>query len=139
MRSEVPKFIEVEDKIVGQFTWKQFLYLCGGIGAVLIAQHFIKNLFWAIIVTSPIIAVVLALVFYKVNGQNFSIILQAAVGYYFRQKLYKWRVTKPTLDKTTPKKIDVGQSVDEVKAKQKEADKAERISDVSWGLDVLDR
>ena len=33
MRFEVPQFIEVEDKIFGPFTWKQFIYLAGGAGA----------------------------------------------------------------------------------------------------------
>jgi len=32
MRFEVPQFIEVEDKIFGPFTWKQFIYLMGGEG-----------------------------------------------------------------------------------------------------------
>ena len=32
MRFEVPQFIEIEDKIFGPFTWKQFVYLGGGIG-----------------------------------------------------------------------------------------------------------
>lgn len=128
MRSEVPKFIEVEDKIFGPFTWKQFLYLLGGAGAILIAQHFIKNLFWAIIVTSPITATALALTFYKVNGQSFSIILQAAIQYYFKQKLYKFgRVKKEK------KEIMMVEKIEEA------PDKSARIEDVSWGLDVLDR
>ncbi len=32
MRFEVPQFIDVEDKIFGPFTFKQFLYLAGGAG-----------------------------------------------------------------------------------------------------------
>ena len=32
MRFEVPQFIEIEDKIFGPFTWKQFVYLAGGVG-----------------------------------------------------------------------------------------------------------
>lgn len=132
MRFEVPKFIEVEDKIFGPFTWKQFLYLLGGAGSILIAQHFIKNMFWAVIVTSPITAIALALTFYKTNGQSFSIILKAAVQYYFKQKLYVWKADrlKSRNEKTESKK--------EVKTEPVN-DKEARIDDVSWGLDVLDR
>lgn len=132
MRFEVPKFIEVEDKIFGPFTWKQFLYLLGGAGSILIAQHFIKNMFWAVIVTSPITAIALALTFYKTNGQSFSIILKAAVQYYFKQKLYVWKADRL---KSRNEKIESKKEVKTEPVNDKEA----RIDDVSWGLDVLDR
>ncbi len=136
MRFEVPKFIEFEDKIFGPFTWKQFLYLCGGAGSLLIAQHFLKDIFWSIIVTSPIIAISLALTFYKINGQDFAVILKASVQYFFRQKLYIWKAKKPEKKKsaTGPIVPTNNESVASA-AERKEA----RIDDVSWGLDVLDR
>ncbi|MFM2424198.1 MAG: hypothetical protein RLZZ70_589, partial [Candidatus Parcubacteria bacterium] len=31
MQFEVPQFIEIEDKIFGPLTWKQFLYVGGGL------------------------------------------------------------------------------------------------------------
>ena len=37
MRFEVPQFIEIEDKIFGPLTWKQFIYLAGGAGFGVIA------------------------------------------------------------------------------------------------------
>ncbi|MBP6912446.1 MAG: PrgI family protein [Candidatus Pacebacteria bacterium] len=136
MRFEVPKFIEFEDKIFGPFTWKQFLYLCGGAGSLLIAQHFIKDIFWSIIVTSPIIATALALTFYKVNGQNFSIILKASIQYFFRQKLYVWKAAKP--EKKKPESA-IAKPVTNESESSATARKEARIDDVSWGLDVLDR
>jgi hypothetical protein len=136
MRFEVPKFIEFEDKIFGPFTWKQFLYLCGGAGSLLIAQHFLKDIFWSIIVTSPIIVVSLALTFYKVNGQNFDVILKASVQYFFRQKLYVWKAKKPEKKKLEP--INQPQ-INKEPIIDSEEKKEARIDDVSWGLDVLDR
>jgi hypothetical protein len=136
MRFEVPKFIEFEDKIFGPFTWKQFLYLCGGAGSLLIVQHFLKDFFWSIIVTSPIIAISLALTFYKVNGQNFAVILKASVQYFFRQKLYIWKAKKPEVQKNDRKtNTPISNESLSSAAERKEA----RIDDVSWGLDVLDR
>ena len=32
MQFQVPQFLDVEDKIVGPFTIKQFIYLAGGVG-----------------------------------------------------------------------------------------------------------
>lgn len=134
MRFEVPQFIEFEDKIFGPFTFKQFLYLLGGAGAVFIANRFTQNLFWAIIFSSPIIIISLMLVFYKVNGQNFSVILQAAIGYFFRQKLYVWKETKK---KPSDKKQEQNKIPQQIEVKK--IDKESRIKDVAWGLDVLDK
>lgn len=133
MRFEVPQFIEVEDKIFGPFTFKQFLYLCGGAGSVFLANRFTKDFFWAIIVSSPIVTISLLLTFYKVNGQKFSVILQSAIGYYFRQKLYVWKESRKKNSenkKTETQKIEVKKDL---------PNKEGRIKDVSWGLDVLDR
>ena len=33
MQFQVPQFIEVEDKIFGPLTFKQFVYMTGGVGA----------------------------------------------------------------------------------------------------------
>ena len=43
MRFEVPQFIEIEDKIIGPLTWKQFIYLAGGVGALLILYYLIDS------------------------------------------------------------------------------------------------
>lgn len=137
MRFEVPKFIEFEDKIFGPFTWKQFLYLGGGVGSILIAQHFTQSFFWAIIITSPITAIALALTFYKINGQEFSVILKAAVQYYFKQKLYIWNGKQ--LKNKQPNATETQNSVAETVTDETLVDKTPRIKDVSWGLDVLDR
>ncbi|TSC61742.1 MAG: SsrA-binding protein, partial [Parcubacteria group bacterium Athens0416_74] len=32
MQFQVPQFIEVEDKIVGPLTFKQFVFIAGGLG-----------------------------------------------------------------------------------------------------------
>jgi hypothetical protein len=36
MHYQVPQFIEIEDKIFGPLTLKQFIYLAGGVGLCLI-------------------------------------------------------------------------------------------------------
>jgi hypothetical protein len=43
MRFQVPQFIEVEDKIFGPLTVKQFIYLAGGAGLVFILYHFLPT------------------------------------------------------------------------------------------------
>lgn len=90
MRFEVPQFIEVEDKIFGPLTWRQFLYLGGGIGigvALFITAPFIIFVIFGI----PLMGLAGALAFYPINNRPFSFFLEALVEYLRKQKLYLWR------------------------------------------------
>lgn len=90
MEYQVPQFIEVEDKIFGPLTWKQFIYLGGGIGLSVIAFLYFP-LFIAFIVAAPIMALAGALAFYKVNRRSFVDILGAGFSFYTKDRLYLWR------------------------------------------------
>lgn len=90
MRFEVPQFIEIEDKIFGPFTWKQFVYLVGGGGALFIIYS-LTPLIITIILGGPVVAFACALAFYKYNERPFVHTLEAFAGYLMRSKLYLWR------------------------------------------------
>ena len=90
MRFQVPQFIDVEDKIFGPFTLKQFIYLAGGASSLLITATMF-GLFVGIIISSPIILLSLALAFYKVNNRPFIHALEAAFIYATKDKLYIWQ------------------------------------------------
>ncbi len=90
MRFEVPQFIEVEDKVVGPLTWRQFIYLAGGIGICLIfyfALPFLAFLIFGL----PFGALAGFLAFHKVNNRPFSAFLESFVKYARNSKLYLWR------------------------------------------------
>jgi hypothetical protein len=90
MRFEVPQFIEIEDKIIGPFTWKQFIYLAGGVGvAVVFFLSFPIVIFVLFGLPAAILAFLLA--FYPVNGRPFSIFLESMVNYYKSTRLFYWR------------------------------------------------
>jgi hypothetical protein len=89
MRFEVPQFIEVEDKIVGPLTWKQFVYLAGGAG-LLIIFYFTFPFFIFAIVGLPLGALAGFLAFHKVNNRPFSIFLESFINYTTQNKLYLW-------------------------------------------------
>ena len=46
----MPQFIEIEDKIIGPFTWKQFLYLAGGVGGSVMAWLFIPKIIAVVLI-----------------------------------------------------------------------------------------
>lgn len=90
MRFEVPQFIEVEDKIFGPFTWKQFIYLAGG-GGTTIVLFLTLPFFLFVIIAIPIAALTAFLAFHQVNNRPFSIFLESFLKYATGNKLYLWR------------------------------------------------
>ena len=90
MEYQVPQFIEVEDKIIGPFTLKQFIYLAGGAGLLVVLFIYLP-LYAAIPLGLPVLILTLALAFYKLNGKSFIEILEAGFNYYIGAKLFLWR------------------------------------------------
>ena len=98
MRYQVPQFIEVEDKIFGPLTARQFIYLAGG-GGVALAAFSTLPVIWAGIISMPIAGLAIALAFYKVNGQPFIKTLENAFTFLVGKKLYLWSSEHPRLRK----------------------------------------
>ena len=90
MRFQVPQFIEIEDKIFGPLTFKQFVYVAGGGGVIALFFFFLPN-FIAFILAVPFGIFTAALAFYKVNNRPFIIIVEAAIKLFFKNKLYVWK------------------------------------------------
>ena len=93
MRFEVPQFIEIEDKIFGPLSWRQFLYLGGGLGLAAVL-FFTGNLFLFVLFGIPAGALAGALAFYPVNNRPFSYFLEAIFNYVTGKRLYLWRQKK---------------------------------------------
>lgn len=130
MRFQVPQFIEVEDKIFGQLTLKQFVYVAGGVGISVLLFRLLP-LIVAIVVIAPIIVLSLALAFYKINNKPFIFTLEAAIRYFFGSKLYIW--------KKEPKKI-----IPREERKPEEAEQSlfvpklsdSKLKELTWSLDI---
>ena len=91
MQFHVPQFIDVEDKIFGPFTAKQFFYVGGAAGAFFIFFSITKSLFLGLILSSPIIALGGALAFFKVNDQPFINVIESAFKYISQPRLFIWK------------------------------------------------
>lgn len=132
MRYQVPQFIEVEDKIFGPFTFKQFVYLAGGAGMCVLLFMFLPR-FLAILLSLPIGGFAAALAFYKVNDKPFINVIEAFFKYTVTNKLYIWKKTdnrQPTTDnKDTPKPIE---QVYVPKLSES------KLRDLTWSLDIKD-
>ncbi len=95
MQFQVPQFIETEDKIIGPFTIKQFLYVAaaGGLSFALFFQ-FTSIVLW--LMSSMILGgISLALAFIKINGRPLPTVAIAALSYYWKPRLYIWKHEEP--------------------------------------------
>jgi len=129
MRFQVPQFIEVEDKIFGPLTIKQFIYLLGGGGASFIIYNFVGNIFISALLILPIVAFTLALAFYKINNKPFINVVEAAFNYYSGNKLYIWKhVEKPLVAKEQA----TAASPDFYVPKLSDS----KLKDLTWSLDI---
>ncbi len=91
MQYKVPQYIEVEDKLFGPFTLKQFSYLMGGFGLTIILWRTFADSSWLLLILAPVIGFTLALTFLKPNGKPFIYTLQNFVYFMIRPKKLFWR------------------------------------------------
>ncbi len=131
MQFKVPQFIDVEDKLFGPLTFKQFAYLGGGAGLVYIIFRFLPG-FLAFLVAVPVGAFALALAFYTINGKPFIFIVNAWLNYKMQNKLYLWKKTE---QKRTPKTDE--EEIADIQNFIPTLSKS-KLKDLSWNLDVKD-
>lgn len=89
LQFQVPQFVDVEDKIIGPLTAKQFLMfvvLALAIAALYVAFPLPATVTLAI----PLVIFTLLLAFYKVNGRSFVWFMYAIVHYLFTGKMFLW-------------------------------------------------
>ena len=131
MRFQVPQFIEVEDKIFGPLTFKQFIYSAGGVGVAVMLFIFLPK-FLAIIISLPIVLFGMALAFYKVNDKPFINMDEAFVQYMLTNKLYIWK--KEENKAVGSKEQEVGEKpIQQVYVPKLSESK---LKELTWSLDI---
>lgn len=130
MRFQVPQFIEMEDKIFGPLTFKQFVYVAGGGGACLLLFTLLPK-FLAILISLPVAGLALALAFYKVNDKPFINMVEAFVNYTITNKLYIWKKEDKQVVKSA-NQSDAGQIQQVEVPKLSES----KLKELTWSLDI---
>jgi hypothetical protein len=131
MRYQVPQFIEVEDKIFGPLTIKQFVYIVGALGFSYMAVHFLPSYISSVIALAFLTFGAL-LAFYKINNKPFINIVEASALYFFGSKLYIWRKSEPKIEH---------KAADIVAASQMYVPKLSdsKLKDLAWSLDINEK
>jgi hypothetical protein len=138
MQFKVPQFLDIEDKIFGPFTFREFVYLAGGAGLCFTLYKLLGFVLGAI----PILAIAgfsLLLTFYRPNNKPFLDMLESGFKYFTQNKLYIW---KKDLEKN--KKNAKQQAIPGEREKTKMLNlprtrlNSGKLQDLAWSLDVLD-
>ncbi len=105
MRFTVPQFIEYEAKIIGPFTFKQFVYI-GLAGAVCFIVYFSAPFSVFLISCFVLGGGALAFAFLKIGGRPLSTIIANFLRFNLTPKMYIWqkKETQVTVFKKETKK-----------------------------------
>ncbi len=133
MHYQVPQFIEIEDKIFGPLTLKQFIYLAGG-GGICLLFYTLMPFLLMVVCAAPFVALSLALAFYKVNDRPFIVTIEHAFKYFVSSKLYLWKQIQsqqPTLDEPVTHLQEASIMVPTLSES--------KLKDLSWSLNIKNR
>lgn len=133
MQFQIPQFIEVEDKIFGPLTFRQFVYLAGGTGSAYILWRVLP-----LIVAAPLIAGIVglaaSLAFFQYNGRPFILALEHGFSYLLHPKLYLWNNERKRSNARALKTVPAGKAAIYI---PKLSDS--KLHELSWSLDIKER
>jgi len=127
---QVPQFIEVEDKIFGPLTLKQFIYLAGG-GGLCFLMFSLLPIYLTVLLGIPIMALSAGLAFFSVNGRPLIHAMEHAFGYFFGSKLYLWKQRTSTGSVQAPAAKPANLPIPKLSES--------KLKDLSWSLNIKDR
>jgi len=87
---QVPQFIDVEDKILGPITMRQFFIILIPFGSGILL-YFLLKLWLVAIIEIPITIAAMVFAFYKPYGMRFSRFFAAFLSYILKPRMYLWK------------------------------------------------
>lgn len=128
MRFQVPQFLEIEDKLFGPLTFKQFIYIAGSVGISVVLFMFLPN-FIALIFSAPVLAFGFALAFYRINDKPFIFVVESFIKFHLSGKLYLWQ-KEQKIPTTANREVKPLEQVYVPKLSQS------KLKDLTWSLDI---
>lgn len=135
MQFQVPQFIDIEDKIVGPLTLKQFLYLAGNAALAYVFYTIIPIAAIGVLVAIAFLSFGGLLAFYKYNNRPFIKVVSSVFFYYFRPRLYIWRPRKIKEEKKRVIDMSRYKTTKNV-ASQASAPGSSRLNELNWKVDM---
>jgi hypothetical protein len=100
MRYQLPQFIDVEDKIVGMLTARQFGWFLLGV-VCCVPAYFLASRIIFFITSAFILGIAAVFAFLRPYGRSFSAYLVSVITFFAQPKLFLWNKTiKPAKPET---------------------------------------
>jgi len=130
MHAQVPQYLDIEDKIIGPLTLKQFIILLLGGGVIFLLYNALRFSVF-ILLAIPIALFTLLLAFYKINNQKFGKFVASVLGFISKPNIYTWK-------KQTPKKPTEEPAPKIIKKAEpsKEPPKEEELEEIEWRIEI---
>jgi len=130
MQFQTPQFIDIEDKIFGPLTFKQFIYIGGGLGLAFTMYYFIPFKIISIPLAIVFAIIGLSLAFYSVNNRPLVFMIQYAFNYFTNSRLYIWKKAEKK-----PEHTNIG---DNTKKSGLYVPKLSdsKLNDLTWSLNI---
>lgn len=132
MQFKVPQNIDMEDKVIGPLTIKQFVYLLVA-GMIFYATIKTYNIFLMAIVGFPVFLLALCLTFIKIQDQPFSKFLISFLIYLIKPRQRIWQKHYSSVGMHTPvvqkNKVNVDQKIGPKTVEKSELEKLSYILD----------
>jgi hypothetical protein len=131
MEYQVPQFIEVEDKVFGPLSIKQFIYLAGGAGLCVVLALYVPKI--GILLAIPVGLFAAGLAFYKVHNKPLVDVLESAFSFFLGGRLYLWKKEDHIATPEKPKVVAPTPTEREQMGLTRG-----KLHDLAWSLDVKD-
>ncbi len=128
MRFQVPQFLEIEDKIFGPLTFKQFIYVAGSVGIAVVLFTLLPNII-AFVFAAPVLGFGFALAFFKLNDKPFIATVEAFLKYHTSSKLYLWH-------KEERSPVASNREAGPIKQVYVPKLSESKLKDLTWSLDI---
>ena len=136
MQFQVPQFLDVEDKIVGPFTLKQFLYIIGSAGLGYMTWRYVTFFGLQYLLVLGWGALGGALAYYRPNKKPFVYMIESAFHFFKNDRRFIWRRRKQDKMETH---LDLGNfqtTTVRVGSLPVSASNQSKLNDLSWSMDV---
>jgi hypothetical protein len=131
MQYRVPQFIEVEDKLFGALSLKQFIYVVGG-GSLVYLWFVLLPAILALLPAVACGAFAGALAFYKFNGRPFVDVVEAAFYFAIHPRFYIWKQE----EKKQVEEVQFQQVGTVRKGENNGEVGGSRLNDLTWQIDT---
>ncbi len=140
MQFRIPQFLDIEDKVFGPFTFKQFGYLLGAIAFAYIFWKLIPSAIISIFFILIFSGTFLALAFVKINTRPFADILESAYRFVIGNKTFIWQKMeekKEEVNAETFRQSELAKKAEQIKIQEKTIT-PDKIKELSGKLDILE-